>query len=81
MFIKCCRDFAGLLLVFVGIMPDKVILDHRKSYLVSFENFHFFRFLAKTDNKQTLIPEKIQVSGTSAVPNISDIQVSGSGKN
>jgi hypothetical protein len=39
-------DFPGLLLVFVEIMPDKVISDHRKSYLVSFENFHFFQFLA-----------------------------------
>jgi len=32
-----CRtslDFPGLLLVFVEIMPDKVILDHKKSYLV-----------------------------------------------
>jgi len=29
---------------------------------------------------QTFIPEKIQVSGTGAVPNISGIQVSGSGK-
>ena len=27
-------DFPGLLLVFVEIMPDKVILDHKKSYLV-----------------------------------------------
>jgi len=31
----------------VEIMPDKVILNHQKSYLVSFENFHFFQFLAK----------------------------------
>ena len=29
------------------IISDKVILDHKKSYFVSFENFHFFRFLAK----------------------------------
>jgi len=28
-------DFPGLLLVFVEILPDKVILDHKKSYLVS----------------------------------------------
>ncbi len=28
-------------------MPDEVILDHKMSYLVSFENFHFFQFLAK----------------------------------
>ena len=33
-------EFPGLLLVFVGIMPDKAILDHQKSYLVYFENFH-----------------------------------------
>jgi len=39
--------FPGLLLVFAEIMPDKVILDHKKSYLVSFENFHFFQLLAK----------------------------------
>jgi len=31
----------------VEIMPDKVILYHKKSYLVSFENFYFFQFLAK----------------------------------
>ena len=40
-------DFPGLLLVFVEIMPDEVILDNKKLYLVSFENFHFFQFLAK----------------------------------
>jgi len=34
-------DFPGLLLVFVEIMPDKVILDHKMSYLVYFENLHF----------------------------------------
>ena len=34
----------GLLQVFVEIMPDKVVLDRKKSYL---ENFHYFRFLAK----------------------------------
>jgi hypothetical protein len=34
-------------LVFVEIMPDKVILDHKKSYLVSFENFLLFLFLSK----------------------------------
>jgi len=38
----------------VEIMPDKVILDHKKSYLVSFENFHFFQFLAKIGNKCNL---------------------------
>jgi hypothetical protein len=35
-------DYAGLpgfLLVFVEIMPDKVILDHKKSYLVLFGPF------------------------------------------
>ena len=44
---KSTPDFPGLLLVFVEIMPDKVILDHKMSYLVNFENFHFFQFLAK----------------------------------
>jgi len=34
-------DFPGLLLVFVLIMSDKAILDHKMSYLVYFENFHF----------------------------------------
>ncbi len=37
-------DFPELLLVFVEIIPDKVILDHKKLYLVYFENFHFLRF-------------------------------------
>ena len=32
---------------FVEIMPDKVILEHKKSYLVSFENFHLFSILSK----------------------------------
>jgi len=49
-------DFPGRLLVFVEIMPDKVILDHKQSYLVSFENLNFFQFLAKmqtyTDTKR-----------------------------
>ncbi len=31
---KTSLDFPGLLLVFVEITPDKVILDHKKSYLV-----------------------------------------------
>ncbi len=35
-------DFPGLLLFFVEIISDKVILDHKNSYLVFFENFHFF---------------------------------------
>jgi len=39
--VRTSLDFPGLLLVFVEIMPDKVILDHKMSYLVSFENFHF----------------------------------------
>jgi hypothetical protein len=34
----------------VEIMLDKVILDHKKSYLVSFEDFNFFLFLAKIDH-------------------------------
>ncbi len=37
-------DFAGLLLVFVEIMQDEVILDHKRSYLVYFEIFFFFVF-------------------------------------
>ncbi len=36
--------FPGLLLVLVEIMPDKFILDHKESYLVYFENFHFCDF-------------------------------------
>jgi len=43
--IKSCIDIKntdpGPLLFFVKTMPDKVILDHKKSYLVYFENFHF----------------------------------------
>jgi hypothetical protein len=46
--IRTLLDFPGFLLVLVLIMSDKVILDLKKSYLVCFENFHFFRFLAKT---------------------------------
>ena len=38
-------DFPGLLLVFGEIMPDKVTLDHKKSYLVYYENSHFLWFL------------------------------------
>ncbi len=37
-------DFPGLLQVLVEIMPDKVILDHKNSYLAGFENFNFFQF-------------------------------------
>jgi len=49
--VRTSLDLPGLLLVFVEIMPDKVILDHKNSYLVSFENFHFFQFLAKIGHK------------------------------
>ena len=44
--IRTLLDFPGFLLVLVLIMSksDKVILDLKKSYLVCFENFHFFRF-------------------------------------
>ena len=35
-------DFKGLLLVFELIVPDKIIFNHKISYLVNFENFHFF---------------------------------------
>ena len=49
--VRTSLDFPGLLLVFVLIMPDKVILDHKMSYLVNFENFHFFQFLAKIVHK------------------------------
>jgi hypothetical protein len=38
-------------LFLVEIMPDLVISDHKKSYLVSFENFHFFQFLEKIGRK------------------------------
>ena len=44
-------DSSHQVLVFVEIMPDLVILDHKKSYLVSFEDFHFFQFLAKIGRK------------------------------
>jgi len=36
-------------------MPDNVILDHKKSYLVNFENFHFYRFLAKLAKSEKII--------------------------
>jgi len=38
------KSTPGLLLFFVEIMPDKIILEHKKSYLVSFEIFNFLRF-------------------------------------
>jgi hypothetical protein len=41
-------DFPGLVLVL--IMSDKVILDHKKSYLAYFENLHFCDFF--TNGKQ-----------------------------
>jgi hypothetical protein len=37
----------GILLVLVLI-----ILDHKKSYLVSLKNFHFFQFLAKIGDER-----------------------------
>jgi hypothetical protein len=40
-------DFPVLLQVFVETMPDEVILDHKKSYLVNFENLIFFYFKKK----------------------------------
>ena len=43
------------------IIPDKVILDHKKSNLVSFENFHFFRYKAKIGHKQTLHKKKLYI--------------------
>ena len=49
--VRTSLDFHGLLLFFVEIMSDKVILGHKKSYLSSFENFNFFRFLAKIGHK------------------------------
>ena len=49
--VRTSPDFPEVLLVFVEIVPDKVVLDHKKSYLVSYENFIFFRFLAKIGNK------------------------------
>jgi len=41
---------SGLLLVFVKIMLDQVILDHKKPYLVYFENFHFLWFFSLMAN-------------------------------
>ena len=35
--------------IFVEIMSDKVILDHKKIYFVYFENFRFLWFLAKIE--------------------------------
>ena len=37
--VRTSLDFPGLILVFVEIIPDKVILDHKKSYLVIFGQF------------------------------------------
>jgi hypothetical protein len=42
----------------VEIMPDKVILDHKKSYFVSFEIFHFFQFLAKIGTSEKITKNK-----------------------
>jgi hypothetical protein len=36
-------------------MPENVILDYKKSYLVNFENFHFFsygQFLLKFEKNE-----------------------------
>ncbi len=52
---------SGLLLVFVETMPDKVILDHKKSHLVSFENFHLFRFSAKIVHKLKKKSQKMKI--------------------
>jgi len=30
--------------IFVEIMSDEVVLEHKKSYLVYFENFHICKF-------------------------------------
>jgi len=49
--VRTSLDFPGLLLALVLIMSDKVILNNKNSCLFSFENFHFFRFLAKTGHK------------------------------
>ena len=46
--------FPRTLLVFVEIMSDEVILDHKKSYLVSFENFHLFQFFAKIEKDEKI---------------------------
>ena len=35
-------------------MSDEVILDHKKSYLVSFENFHLFQFFAKIEKDEKI---------------------------
>jgi hypothetical protein len=47
-------QFCGVpsLLVFVQVMPDRVILDDEKSYLVSFENFNFLWFFIIAKNRK-----------------------------
>jgi len=40
-------------------MQDKVILDHKKSYFVSFEIFHFFQFSAKIGTSEKIAKIKI----------------------
>jgi hypothetical protein len=49
-------QFCGVpsLLVCVQVMPDRVILDDKKSYLVSFENFNFcgFSLLLKIEKNE-----------------------------
>ncbi len=51
--VRTSLDIPGLLLVFVlcKIKSFKTIKSYICSYLVSFENFHFFQFLAKIDHK------------------------------
>ena len=43
-------DFPGLLPFFVEIMSDKVVLDHKTSYLIYFENFHSLWFFSLKAN-------------------------------
>ena len=45
-FVRTSLDYPGLSLVFVEIMPDKVILDDKKSYLVYFVQFWKFSFFS-----------------------------------
>jgi len=48
--VRTSLNFSGLLVVFVEIMPDKVILDHKKSYFFisgQFWKFSFFSIFSK----------------------------------
>ena len=55
-------EFSGFLLVRVLIMLEKIILDREKSYLVDFENFHIFQFLAKICQKWPISEKTIRLN-------------------